>query len=120
MAREKGWVLRAQRPDEVVEHAVERCPEVRGRSEFRSAFLRLGDRVHEGAASIVVLCEKFAIAPTLVVNGSHDIVIPTSTPTRCNNRSPAAKLLIYPDSGQGAQFQYPADFVREATNFLEH
>jgi pimeloyl-ACP methyl ester carboxylesterase len=57
--------------------------------------------------------------PTLVVNGSHDIVIPTKNSFTLQQKLPDAKLLLYPDSGHGVHFQYPDDFVAEATRFLD-
>jgi pimeloyl-ACP methyl ester carboxylesterase len=59
-------------------------------------------------------------APALVVNGSHDIVIPTVNSYTLQQHIPNAKLLLYPDSGHGVHFQYPDDFLREATEFLDH
>jgi pimeloyl-ACP methyl ester carboxylesterase len=32
---------------------------------------------------------------------------------------PNAQLIIYPDSGHGAHFQYPGRFVQEARFFLD-
>jgi pimeloyl-ACP methyl ester carboxylesterase len=32
---------------------------------------------------------------------------------------PNAQLLIYPDAGHGAQFQYPDRFLKHAIQFLE-
>jgi pimeloyl-ACP methyl ester carboxylesterase len=58
-------------------------------------------------------------APTLVVNGSRDIVIPTVNSLTLHQRIPDAKLVLYPDSGHGAHFQYPEDFVAEVTRFLD-
>jgi pimeloyl-ACP methyl ester carboxylesterase len=57
--------------------------------------------------------------PALVVNGSHDIVIPTINSYTLQQKLPNAKLLLYPDSGHGAHFQYPADFVAEVSRFLD-
>jgi pimeloyl-ACP methyl ester carboxylesterase len=58
-------------------------------------------------------------APTLIVNGSHDIVIPTVNSFTLQQKLADAKLLLYPDSGHGAHFQYPQDFVAETTRFLD-
>jgi len=58
-------------------------------------------------------------APALVVNGSHDIVIPTINSYTLQQNIPNAKLLLYPDSGHGVHFEYPEDFLREAINFLD-
>lgn len=59
------------------------------------------------------------VQPVLVVNGSRDIVIPTVNSYALQQRLPNAKLLLYPDSGHGPHFQYPVDFVAEATRFLD-
>lgn len=56
--------------------------------------------------------------PVLVVNGSNDIVVPTINSYTLFQHLPNAKLSLYPDSGHGAIFQYPAQFVREASQFL--
>ena len=59
-------------------------------------------------------------APTLVVNGSRDIVIPTINSLTLQQKLPNAKLVLYPDSGHAAHFQYPDDFVHEVVHFLDH
>ena len=58
-------------------------------------------------------------APTLVVNGSRDIVIPTVNSFTLQQLLPNAKLVLYPDSGHGPHFQYPQDFVAEVVRFLD-
>ena len=58
-------------------------------------------------------------APTLVVNGSHDIVIPTVNSYTLQQQLPDAKLVLYPDSGHAPHFQYPEDFVAEVVRFLD-
>src|SRR5271170_2009181 len=50
--------------------------------------------------------------PTFVVNGSHDIMIPTINAFTLSQGIPRAQLILYPDSGHGSLFQYPALFVR--------
>jgi pimeloyl-ACP methyl ester carboxylesterase len=57
--------------------------------------------------------------PTLVVNGSEDIVIATVNSFILQQHLPNAQLIIYPDSGHGAHFQYPGRFVQEARFFLD-
>jgi pimeloyl-ACP methyl ester carboxylesterase len=56
--------------------------------------------------------------PVLVVNGSNDIVVPTINSYTLFRHLPNARLSLYPDSGHGAIFQYPSQFVREASQFL--
>jgi pimeloyl-ACP methyl ester carboxylesterase len=56
--------------------------------------------------------------PTLVVNGSNDIIIPTVNSYILQQHLPNAKLILFPDSGHGVHFQYPEEFVREVLHFL--
>ena len=58
--------------------------------------------------------------PTLVVNGSHDIMAPTINSYLLAQHIPNAELIIYPGSGHGALFQYAPLFVSQAAQFLEH
>jgi pimeloyl-ACP methyl ester carboxylesterase len=57
--------------------------------------------------------------PTLIVNGSHDIMIPTINSYSLSQRIPRAQLIVYPDSGHGALFQFPQLFVTHGTMFLD-
>jgi len=56
--------------------------------------------------------------PTLVVNGVHDEMIPVSNSYRLAEHLPNAVLLVYPDAGHGALFQYHESFTRHAAAFL--
>jgi len=56
--------------------------------------------------------------PTLVVNGKHDLLVPTVNSYILQQHLPNATLIIYPDSGHGAIFQFSEFFVREAQFFL--
>lgn len=59
--------------------------------------------------------------PTLVLNGVDDVMIPTINSWHLAQNIPDAQLLIYPDAGHGAQFQYPERFLEHAIQFLgEH
>jgi pimeloyl-ACP methyl ester carboxylesterase len=57
------------------------------------------------------------IQPTLVLNGNQDIMIPTINSFNLSQRIPRAELIIYPDSGHGALFQFPELFVAHGTLF---
>jgi len=57
--------------------------------------------------------------PAVVVNGSHDIMLPTINSYLLAQHLPAAQLIIYPDSGHGSLFQYPGLFVAHVARFLD-
>ena len=57
--------------------------------------------------------------PALVVNGSNDIVIPTINSYHLYQHLPDAELMLLPDSGHGAHFQYAERFVRRVIDFID-
>ncbi|WP_051980902.1 alpha/beta hydrolase [Burkholderia sp. 9120] len=57
--------------------------------------------------------------PVLIVNGSHDLIIPTVNSYVLFQHIPNARLILYPDSGHGSLFQYHDLFVAEANAFLD-
>ena len=57
--------------------------------------------------------------PTLVVQGSNDVIIPTAHSLTLQQKLPNAQLIIYPDSNHGSIYQYPELFVANATAFLD-
>lgn len=56
--------------------------------------------------------------PALVANGDADRMVPTVNTHDLAKRLPNSSLIIYPDSGHGAVFQFHADFVPKAIEFL--
>ena len=57
--------------------------------------------------------------PTLVVNGSNDVVVPTINSYILQQNLPNAELILFPDSNHGSHFQFTEAFNRYATDFLD-
>jgi len=57
--------------------------------------------------------------PVLVVNGRDDIMVPSVNSFILQQHIPHATLILYPDSGHGAFFQYSDLFTSHARLFLE-
>jgi pimeloyl-ACP methyl ester carboxylesterase len=62
---------------------------------------------------------RWVTAPTLVVNGADDTIIATVNSYILQQFLPDAQLVIYPDAGHGAHFQYPGLFLSHARLFLD-
>ena len=56
--------------------------------------------------------------PTLVVNGSTDVIIYTINSYILQQHLPNAQLILYPDANHGAPYQYPELFVQHVNMFL--
>ena len=56
--------------------------------------------------------------PTLIVNGSNDVIIYTINSYILEQNLPNAELIVYPDSAHGSLFQYPELFVRHVSTFF--
>ena len=56
---------------------------------------------------------------TLIVNGVNDVMIATINSWHMVQNIQNAQLIVYPDAGHGAQFQYPAKFLKHAVQFLD-
>jgi pimeloyl-ACP methyl ester carboxylesterase len=57
--------------------------------------------------------------PTLLINGSNDVIIYTVNSLLLQQNLPNAQLILYPDSNHGSQYQYPVLFVGDVTRFLD-
>lgn len=56
--------------------------------------------------------------PVLVTNGDNDTMIPTSNSFVLADGLPNATLIIYPNAGHGALFQYASTYVAHVREFL--
>jgi pimeloyl-ACP methyl ester carboxylesterase len=108
-----------------------------GRSEARKFLDRLKERTNDRDTSISVpsfqahlkaihawgLQEPSDLSriqqPVFVANGDDDRMVPTHNSADLANRIPNAQLTIYPDAGHGGIFQYHAEFVPQALDFLD-
>jgi pimeloyl-ACP methyl ester carboxylesterase len=57
--------------------------------------------------------------PTLVLNGITDIMIASVNSFYLGQNIPNAEVILYPDAGHGAHFQYPERFLKHAIQFLD-
>ena len=57
--------------------------------------------------------------PTLVVNGSNDIVVATVNSYILQQNLPDAELVLFPDSNHGSHFQFTEQFNPYASDFLD-
>ena len=56
--------------------------------------------------------------PTLIVQGSNDVIISQINSYILQQNLPNAQLIIYPDANHGSFYQYPELFVSQADQFL--
>jgi pimeloyl-ACP methyl ester carboxylesterase len=57
--------------------------------------------------------------PVLIVNGKTDVLFHTINSYILQQNLPDAQLIIYPDANHGSLFQYPENFVKQVSLFLE-
>jgi pimeloyl-ACP methyl ester carboxylesterase len=57
--------------------------------------------------------------PVLVVNGDHDVLIPTSASWEMHKRIPNSELIVYPKAGHGFIWQYAERFAEDLRGFLD-
>ena len=63
---------------------------------------------------------RYITQPVLIVNGKNDVMVPTINSYDLFEQLRDARLILYPDSGHGALFQYSDEFVREGLQFLDN
>jgi pimeloyl-ACP methyl ester carboxylesterase len=56
--------------------------------------------------------------PVLIAQGEKDFLVPVVNAINMANSIPGAKLIVYPDAGHGAIYQYHDQFVQAAFEFL--
>ena len=100
----KRKLLRKDRDPEVSEEAAAAQREAVGKFTARS----------EGVLDYL----KDIRQPTLIVQGSNDVIIPTMNSYVMQQTLPNAELIVYPDSNHGSFYQYPELFVSQADPFL--
>ena len=94
----------------------DRVPEV---SEDAAA--RQGEAIGNyiaGGSSVQSQLQEISL-PTLIVQGSNDVIIPTINSYVLQQKLPNAQLILYPDANHGSFYQYPDLFVKHATLFLD-
>jgi pimeloyl-ACP methyl ester carboxylesterase len=57
--------------------------------------------------------------PTLVVNGSNDVVVATVNSYILQQNLPDAELVLFPDSNHGSHFQFADRFIAYVTDFVD-
>jgi pimeloyl-ACP methyl ester carboxylesterase len=93
----------------------DRDPEV---SEEAAAAQREAITKYYAPAESVLDYLKEIRQPTLIVQGSNDIIVPTVNSYVLQQNLPNAELIVYPDANHGSFYQYPELFVSDADQFL--
>jgi pimeloyl-ACP methyl ester carboxylesterase len=101
---ERKW-RRADRDAEVTEEAAAR------QREAIAAYIAGGETAQGHLKELRL--------PTLIVQGSNDVIIPTINSYVLQQKLPNAQLILYPDANHGSFYQYPELFVKHATLFLD-
>jgi pimeloyl-ACP methyl ester carboxylesterase len=93
----------------------DRDPEV---SEEAAAAQREAISKYYAPAESVLDYLKEIRQPTLIVQGSNDVIVPTVNSYVLQQNLPNAELIVYPDANHGSFYQYPELFVSDADQFL--
>jgi pimeloyl-ACP methyl ester carboxylesterase len=93
----------------------DRDPEV---SEEAAAAQREAIGKYSAPAESVLAYLKDIRQPTLIVQGSNDVIVPTVNSYILQQNLPNAQLILYPDANHGSFYQYPELFVSQADHFL--
>src|SRR4051794_6225343 len=95
----------------------------------RRLFLRNGGAAALSGAAVVLLADREALAMSATVSQTnlHDSAptqfqavgdVPTVNSFILQQKLPDARLILFPDSGHGAHFQFPEEFAEAAARFL--
>ena len=105
----KGWLAR------ITAREVDREPDAAAqvRAAQLAALKAWGQVTGERYGSLMNIPHR-----TLVVNGHDDIMVPTVNSFILQQKLPDARLILFPDSGHGAHFEFPEEFAEAAARFL--
>jgi pimeloyl-ACP methyl ester carboxylesterase len=85
-----------------------------GVKAFRTQLKAIKRWGREAPADLSVITQ-----PTFIANGDRDRMVPAALSEDMHRRIPGSELVIYPDSGHGAIFQYHHEFATTAIEFLD-
>jgi pimeloyl-ACP methyl ester carboxylesterase len=107
-----------------------------GKAAGKAFVMRLGERTEDRDAKIKVAAFQTQLKaikrwgrgspddlstitqPVLIANGDHDRMVPSVLSNDLHQRISGSELIIYPDSGHGAIFQFHEQFAPRAVEFL--
>src|SRR6202046_3514876 len=93
----------------------DRDPE--GREEAANAQREPIGKYYAPAESVLDYLKEIR-QPTLIVQGSDDVIVATVNSYLLQQNLPNAELIVYPDANHGSFYQYPELFVSDADQFL--
>jgi pimeloyl-ACP methyl ester carboxylesterase len=99
---------------------------IQKRSENRDAPVS-GESATAGLKAVLAWAQSDADAfkelknitkPVLIVQGESDFLVPVVNATNMSKNIPGAQLIVYPDAGHGALYQYHDEFINATLDFL--
>jgi pimeloyl-ACP methyl ester carboxylesterase len=102
--------------ERVQERQVNRDPAINGASFTNEVKAVLGWAQPDANALTELKSVK---QPVLIVQGENDALVPVVNAINMSHSLPNAQLIVYPDAGHAAFFQYHDDFVQKAVEFLK-
>ncbi len=89
-----------------------------GEQTIKAQLAAIGQYIAYGNTDGALDYLKAIRQPTLVVQGSDDVIIPTINSYVLQQSLPNAQLILFPDANHGSFYQYPDLFVAYAATFL--